>query len=233
MGRRIRATFSAWCPYKDKISYLDSYWPKPTQRRRQEIFIAIIYGLRYSYCTSTNFHSIWKLPKMSHFGLQLWCFVIEIEWVKRGWSGSEKVAWLFLFKHKPCLKITTMDKLKEHIFSLISKRRSLCLQCDFMSDFQTLCFYDGVWVIPQLVWFFVIKTLEILQVKSFRLNFWLTALGDLRGFRGAKIQIFGFAVEATRFSINAQLFSCSHSLIIFKVTSCPLAEKWLNFMKVS
>ena len=151
----------------------------------------------------------------------------------RGWSGSEKVAWLFLFKHKPCLKITTMDKLKEHIFSLISKRRSLCLQFDFISDFQTLCFYDGVWVIPQLVWFFVIKTLEILQVKSFRLNFWLTALGDLRGFRGTKIQIFGFAVEATRFSVNAQLFSCSHSLIIFKVTSCPLAEKWLNFMKVS
>ena len=57
----------------------------------------------------------------------------------------------YLFKQKPCLKITTMDKLKERIFSLISERRSLCLQCDFMSDFQTLCFYDGVGVIPQLL----------------------------------------------------------------------------------
>ena len=119
-----------------------------------------------------------KITKSLILVTNVWCFVIQIEWGKERLCDLYQKRWRgYLFKHKPYLKITTMDKLKEHIFSLISKRRSLCLQCDFMSDFQTLCFYDGVWVIPQLVWFFVIKILEIVQVNSFRFGFSIDGLG--------------------------------------------------------
>ena len=125
----------------------------------------------------------------------------------------------------------------------LCKRRLLCLQLDFISDFQTLCLYDGVWVILQLVWFFVIKTLKIVQVKSFRFEFSIDSLGwpqrsDLRSFshwghwstldikvlKNASFYIWYFTPKISHFSWqppillrreNSNIWFCSRSNTLF------------------
>ena len=78
--------------------------------------VAIIYTIATVLVVSTVFENHQKSHFSHQFG-QFGCYVIQIEWVKRGC-----VTWI-----KPCLKITTMATLKEHIFLLISKCCSLFL----------------------------------------------------------------------------------------------------------